>query len=61
VDEQHSEDDDGGGTPRYMLSYDPRPGVFNVARAIEEAREEGDGGDSDEEGNEVMVHDNARC
>jgi hypothetical protein len=44
-----------------MLSYDPRPGVFNVARAIEEAREEGDGGDSDEEGNEVMVHDNARC
>jgi hypothetical protein len=42
-----------------MLSYDPVPGVFNLARAIEEAREEGDGGDSDVEGDEVLIHDEA--
>jgi hypothetical protein len=43
-----------------MLSYDPVPGVFNLAHAIEEAREEGDGDDSDEEADEVLLHDEAR-
>jgi hypothetical protein len=42
-----------------MLSYDPVPGVFNLAHAIEEAREKGDGGDSDVEGDEVLLHDEA--
>jgi hypothetical protein len=59
-EEQEDDDDDDDGTPSYMLSYDPVPGVFNLAHAIEEAREEGDGGDSDEEGDEVLLHDEAR-
>jgi hypothetical protein len=42
-----------------MLSYDPVPGVFNLAHAIEEARGEGDGGDSDVEGDEVLLHNEA--
>jgi hypothetical protein len=40
-----------------MLSYDPVPGVFNLAHTIKEAREEGDGGDSDVEGDEVLLCD----
>jgi hypothetical protein len=47
-DDDDDEDEDDDVTPSYMLSYDPLPGAFNLARAIEEAREEGDGGDSDE-------------
>jgi hypothetical protein len=42
-----------------MLSYDPVPGVLNLAYDIEESREEGDGGDSDVEGDEVLIHDEA--
>jgi hypothetical protein len=56
----NDDDDDDDGTPSYMLSYDPVPGVFNLDHAIEEAREEGDGGDSDEAGDEVLLHDEAR-
>jgi hypothetical protein len=61
-EEEEEEDDDDDGTPSYMLSYDPVPGVFNLAHAIEEAREEGGGGgggDSDVEGDEVLLHDEA--
>jgi hypothetical protein len=39
-----------------MLSYDPVPGVVNLAHALEESREEGDGGDFDVEGDEVLIH-----
>jgi hypothetical protein len=42
-----------------MLSYDPVPGVFNLAHAIEEARGGGGGGDSDIEGDDVLLHDEA--
>jgi hypothetical protein len=58
--QQNDEDDDAGdGAPQYMLSYDPRPGVFNLAHAIEEAREEGASGDSYEECDGLLLHANA--
>jgi hypothetical protein len=56
-EEEEEEDYDDDWTPSYMLSYDPVPGVFNLDHAIEEAREKGDGGDSDVEGDEVLIHD----
>jgi hypothetical protein len=33
-EEEEDDDDDDDGTPSYMLSYDPVPGVFNLAHAI---------------------------
>jgi hypothetical protein len=57
-EEEDEEDDDGN--PSYLLLYDPIPGDLNLAHAIEEAREEGDGGNSDEEGDEVLLHDDSR-
>jgi hypothetical protein len=64
VEKPHQSDDDedddsGDGAHQYMLLYDPRPGVFNLAHSIEEAREEGDNGNSDEECDEVLLHGNA--
>jgi hypothetical protein len=56
-EDDDDDDDDDDGTPSYMLSYDPAPGVFSLDHAIEEAREEVDGGDSDIEGDEVFLHD----
>jgi hypothetical protein len=45
--------------PQYMLPYDPHPWVFNLAHAMEEAREEGDSGNSDEQGDVVLLYNNA--
>jgi hypothetical protein len=59
-DDDDEEEDDDDGTPSNMLSYDPVLGVFNLSHAIEEARDEGDGGNSDLEGDEVLLHDEAR-
>jgi hypothetical protein len=55
-DDEDEDDDAGDGDLQYMLQYDPRSGVFNLAHAIEEAREKGDVGNLDKEGSTVLLH-----
>jgi hypothetical protein len=43
-----------------MLCLDGRLGLLEKAHVLEGEREQGDGGDSDEEGEEILIHDEAR-
>jgi hypothetical protein len=43
-----------------MLCLDRRLGLLEHAHSLEGEREEDDGGDSDEEGEKVLIHDEAR-
>jgi hypothetical protein len=56
--EESSEDDDDG-VPKYMLCLDRRLGLLEKAHVLEGEREQVDGGDSDEEGEEILIHGEA--
>jgi hypothetical protein len=55
-----SDDYDDNGVPKYMLCLDRRLGLLEKAHVLERERELGDGGDSDEEGEEILIHYEAR-
>jgi hypothetical protein len=46
--------------PKYIFCVDRRLGLLEMAHVLEGEMEEGDGGDSEEEGEEVLIHDEAR-
>jgi hypothetical protein len=60
ADSREYNSEDGDGVPKYMLCLERRLGLLEKVYVLEGEREEGDGGDSDEEVEEVLIHDEAR-
>jgi hypothetical protein len=52
--------DENDGVPQYMLCLERRLRLLEKTLVLEGEREEGYGGNSDEEGEEVLIHDEAR-
>jgi hypothetical protein len=58
ISDDSSNDDDG--VAKYMLCLDRHLGLLEKAHVLEGERELGDGGDYDKEGEEVLIHDEAK-
>jgi hypothetical protein len=50
---------DDDGVPKYMICLDRRLGLLEKSHVLEGEIEQGDAGDSDEEGEEISIHDEA--
>jgi hypothetical protein len=59
-DDSSNYEDEEDGIPKYMLCLYRHVGLLESFHVLEGEREQGDGGDSDEEGEETLIHEEER-